>query len=67
MPKAYFKLKKEIMGGDQTCQFPLLNSTGSATSYATNVFITTANSSYNKQSLLPVCNVFEDSIQELQF
>ena len=63
----YFKLKKEIMGGDQTCQFPLFNSTSSATSYATNVFITTANSSYNKQPLLPVCNVFEDSIQELQF
>ena len=46
------------MGSDQPFSFSLLNSTGSATSYATNQVFTT-NSSYKKQSLLPVCNVSE--------
>ena len=60
MSKAYFKLQCDIMGSDKSCRFSLLDSTGSATSYAANqVFITTANSSYKKQSLLSVCNVFE--------
>ena len=52
MLKAYFKPQNGIMASDS-----LLNSTGSVTSYATNqVFTTTANSSYKKQLLLPVCN-----------
>ena len=60
MSKAYFKLQCNIMGSDKSCRFSLLDSTGSATSYAANqVFTTTANSSYKKQSLLSVCNVFE--------
>ena len=46
------------IGSDQPFRCSLLNNTDSATSYATNeVFTTTANSSYKKQSLLPVCNV----------
>ena len=41
----------------------LLNSPGSASSYATNqVFTTTVNSSCKKQSLLPVCNVSEPGL-----
>ena len=60
MPKAYFKPQNDTMGSDQPFRSSLLNSTGSATSYATNqVFTTTANSSYKKKSLLPVCNVSE--------
>ena len=60
MLKAYFKSQNDIIGSDQPFRFCLLNSTGSATSYATNqVFTSTANSSYKKQSLLPVCNVSE--------
>ena len=60
MPKAYFKPQNNAMGSDQPCRFSLLNSTGSASSYAANqVFTTTANSSYKKQSLLSVCNVSE--------
>ena len=60
MPKAYFKPQNDTMGSDQPFRFSLLNSTGSATSYATNqVFTTTANSSYKEKSLLPVCNVSE--------
>ena len=46
------------IGSDQPFRCSLLNNTDSATSYATNeVFTTTTNSSYKKQSLLPVCNV----------
>ena len=60
MSKAYFKPQNHIMGSDQTFRFSLFNSTGSATSYATNqVFTTTANSSCKKQIPLPVCNVTE--------
>ena len=60
MPKAYFKLQNNTVGSDQPFRFSLLNSTGSATSYATNqVFTTAANGSYKKKSLLPVCNVSE--------
>ena len=44
MSKAYFKTLNDIMGSNQPFRFSLLNSTGSATSYATNqVFTTTAN------------------------
>ena len=58
MSQAYFKPQNGIMGSDS-----LLNSTGSVTSYATNqVFTTTANSSYKKQLLLPVCNVSEPGL-----
>ena len=42
------------MGSDQPCRFSLLDSTGSATSYTA-----TKNSSYKKQSLLPVGDVSE--------
>ena len=60
MPKAYCKPQNDSMGSDQPCRFSLLDSTGSATSYAANqVFTTTAYSSNKKQSLLPVCNVSE--------
>ena len=60
MRKVYFKPQNNTMGSDQSFRFSLLNSTGSATSYGTNqVFTTTANSSYKKQSLLPVCKVSE--------
>ena len=60
MPKAYFKPQNDTMGSDQPFRFSLLNSTGIATSYPTNqVFTTTANSSYKKTSLLPVCYVSE--------
>ena len=60
MPKAYFKPQNDTMGSDQPFRFFLLNSTGIATSYPTNqVFTTTANSSYKKTSLLPVCYVSE--------
>ena len=55
VPKFYFKPQNDIMGCDQPCRFSLLHITGSATSYTT----TTANSSYKKQSFIPVCNVFE--------
>ena len=48
------------MRSDQTCRFSLLNSTGNATSYASNKFFrTTANNNYKKQSLLSVCNISE--------
>ena len=48
------------LGSDKPCRFSLLNCTGSASSYAAiQVFTTTANSNYKKQSLLPVCNVSE--------
>ena len=60
MPKAYFKHWNNTTVSDQSFRFSLLNSAGSATSYAPNqVFTTTANKSYKKQSLLPVYNVFE--------
>ena len=60
MSKAYFKTLNDIMGSNQPFRFYLLNSTGSATSYATDqVFTTTANRSYKKQFLLPVCNTSE--------
>ena len=52
--------QNDTMGSDQPFRFSLLNSTGSATSYATNqVFTTAANSSYEKKPLLPVCNISE--------
>ena len=58
MPKAYFKPQSNTIGNDQSFRFFLLNSTGSAISYATNQFFTTtANSSYKKRSLLPLCNI----------
>ena len=60
IPKAYFKSQSNTMGSDQSFKFSLLSSTGSATSYATKqVFTTTANGSYKKQSLLPVYSVSE--------
>ena len=59
MSKAYSKPQNDIMGNDQPFRSSLLNSTGSATSYATNQVFTTANSSYKKQLLLQVCNVSE--------
>ena len=60
MSKAYFKTLNDIMGSNQPFRFYLLNSTGSATSYAKDqVFTTTANRSYKKQFLLPVCNTSE--------
>ena len=63
MSKAYFKPQNHTMGSDQPFRLSLLNSTGSATNYATNqVFTTTANSSYKKQILLPVCNVSEQGL-----
>ena len=44
----------------EVSRFSLLDSTGIATSYATNqVFTTTANCSCKRQFLLPVCNVSE--------
>ena len=42
------------MESDQCCRFSLLDSTGSATIYAA-----TANSSWKKESFLPVWNVSE--------
>ena len=63
MSKANFKPQNDIMGSGQPFRFPLLNSTASATSYATNqLFVTTSNRSYKKQILLPVCNVSEPGI-----
>ena len=60
MPKAYFKPQNSTMRSNQPCRFSLFDCTGRATGYAANqVFTTTANSSYKKQSLLPVCNVPE--------
>ena len=59
MPKGYFKLPSNT-GSGQLCRFSLRDSTGSATGYiASQVFTTTANSSYKKKSLLPVCNISE--------
>ena len=60
MPKASSKPQNVTMGSYQPCTFSLLDSKGSATSYATNqVFTTTENSSYKKESLLPVGNITE--------
>ena len=48
------------MENDQSFRFFFLNSTGSAISYAKNqIFTIAANSSYKKQSLLPLCNISE--------
>ena len=49
MPKSYFKSQNGTMESDQFCRFSLLDSTGSATIYAA-----TANSSWKKESFLPV-------------
>ena len=54
MSKAYFKPQNDIMGNNHPFRFSLLNSTGSATSYATNQVFTTANSIYKKQLLSQV-------------
>ena len=58
MPKAYFKPLSDTLASDQSCRFSLFDTISSTTSYAANqVFMKTANSSYKKQSLLPVFNV----------
>ena len=63
MSKAYFKPQNDIMESDQPFRFSLLNSTGSATSYATNqVFTATANSSYKKRIVLTVCYISEPGL-----
>ena len=59
MSKYYFKPQNDTIGSDQPFRFSLLKNVGSATTYAINQVFTTANSSYKKQSLLPVCNVSE--------
>ena len=52
MTKAYLKRQNNTMRNDQPFRFSLLDSTGSATSYAANqVFTITENSSYRKQCL----------------
>ena len=63
MEKAHYKPQNGTIGSDQPCRFSLLDGTGSANSYATNQFFTTkANSSYQKQSFLPVCHIFEPGL-----
>ena len=69
MLKAYFKPQNNIMGSDQPFRFSLLNSTGSATSCATNRFlqqqqIAAIKNNYSYQSAM--C-LNQDSIQELQW
>ena len=69
MPKAYFKPQNDTMGSERPFRFSLLNSTDSATSYATNqVFTTAANSSYKKNpSYQSAMYLNQDSLQELQW
>ena len=63
MQKAHYKPQNGTIGSDQPCRFSLFDGTGSANSYATNQFFTTkANSSYQKQSFLPVCHIFEPGL-----
>ena len=59
-PNVISNPSNNTVGSDQPFRFSLLDSTGSTTSYTANqVFTTTANSIFKKQSWLPVLNVSE--------
>ena len=69
MLKAYFKSQNDIMGSDQPFRFCLLNSTGSATSYAKIRFLHQQQIAVirNNPSYQSAMYLKQDSIQELQW